>query len=392
MVNFKKRVHMSNNMIKLSVAAAVAVAGLSTTSSASKLEDAIKNTELSGFVRYRFTDGSSDNPAKDKNETNEYKTVFNVKSKVNDMVTANVKVAGADSTTDASGDADPVQTNVKHANFIFDTGAVKITAGKQGLVSPFGDSADQQGTGIVAVAPLGAINLHGAWYTNSDGKAFGDRIDGKNITALGVSGKASIVDFSLWAAQLSESTPESNATDGIGATGINLNVKAAITPMVTVELNHAQMAYSGDNVPDDFTQQQSRVVGIISAGPIKAKIGVVKTGDEGGDATFGDSDAQANFQLDEISAHKTIDSTIFYFAASMNVGPVVVGAEHLTTDDIDGTTNDEKDALETRVSVKYPMSKNFTVSAFMSQSEVNDNNDTTEDTWTKSRIEMKYTF
>ena len=151
-------------MIKMSLVAAVAVAGLATTASAKPMEDAIKNVDLSGYVRYRYTNG-------DQPESNEYKTVVKLKSKVNDNVSMFLKVAGADSTSNTSGDADPDTTAVKEAKFIYTGNGITAIVGKQGLATPFGDAADQQGTGIVVLAPVGPVTLAAGWYTNSDAKS-----------------------------------------------------------------------------------------------------------------------------------------------------------------------------------------------------------------------------
>ena len=103
----------------LSVATAVAIAGLSTSAFAKPAEEAIKDVDVSGYVRYRFTnDAGTDNTGataatKDTTSSSQghkYKTVLKIKSKVNDSVTANIKLAGENEVTDATGDADPDQT------------------------------------------------------------------------------------------------------------------------------------------------------------------------------------------------------------------------------------------------------------------------------------------
>ncbi len=419
---------MIKNVIKLSLVAATAVAGISTASSAGKLEDAIKNTDLTGYVRYRYTDGSNDQNASVSPytsaifENHEYKTVFNVKSKVNDWVTANIKIGAASSVDDSTGDADPDQTEIKHANFIFNTGFATITAGKQGLPTPFADAADQQGTGVVAVIPAGPVNIAAGWFFNTDAESGNMNADANsttnpatvaeypvnahNLLALGVMGKASVVDFGVWIAKLSDSgNAEANETttetENVGATAVNLNVGVNVGTL-KVELNHAQVAYEFDvpvKTTDDPTNTQTRVMGTIDAGTVQATIGVILTGEDGGDVTFNDSDAQANFDGRDFHALDTRDATIFNFKAAMPLGPVTLWAQHITTDDTDGQSEKdangkdvETDATETSIGFGYAMSKNFTISGYYAQAEYNDEVDSTEDTYDKQRIEMKYTF
>ena len=77
---------------KLSLVAAVAVAGL-TTANAQPLEEAIKNVDVSGSVVYRYNnydnDNTANNPDSDNDATNNYKIGLNLASKVNEDVKFN---------------------------------------------------------------------------------------------------------------------------------------------------------------------------------------------------------------------------------------------------------------------------------------------------------------
>ncbi len=80
---------------KLSLVAAVAVAGL-TTANAQSLEDAIKNVETSGSVVYRYNDYKND--VTDGSDTNNnYKVALNLSSKVNEDVKFNSRFLVANS-------------------------------------------------------------------------------------------------------------------------------------------------------------------------------------------------------------------------------------------------------------------------------------------------------
>jgi hypothetical protein len=340
-------------LVKISLAAAVAVAGLSTTASAKSMEESIKGVDFSGYVRYRYTNGA------DNAESHAYKTVFKVKSKVNDSVNAFIKVANESAVNDASGDADPTHAAVKCANFQFNVGGNTVIVGKQGLQTPFAALSDQQGTGIVAIAPMGAVTLAGGWYFNTDATAGigGADIGGINIAALAAMGKAGAVNYSAWLADVSNA-----------ATAINLNV-AGTVGAVNLELNHASVDYDGGNNPT-----QTRVVASGKAGAATVAAGVVMTGDEGGDVTLGDVDASANFDLEDLSASATTDDTVIYVGVHAPVGATTVGLEYAAAD--------EADADETMLSVAYAMSKNFNISAFATSGDMGD----------KTRLEVKYTF
>ncbi|MBP7225570.1 MAG: major outer membrane protein, partial [Aliarcobacter sp.] len=143
---------------KLSLVAAVAVAGL-TTANAQSLEDAIKNVETSGSVVYRYNDYKND--VTDGSDTNNnYKVALNLSSKVNEDVKFNSRFlvanssgsfAQADETKPSGmdnqneGDENPALT-LSHANFGY-TGIANttITAGKQGLATPWTVAIDSDG-------------------------------------------------------------------------------------------------------------------------------------------------------------------------------------------------------------------------------------------------------
>ena len=84
---------------KMSLVAAVAVAGLSTVSSAKPLAEAIKDVDVSGTVVYRYNDYNDDiDGGAGSRTSNNYKIGLTAKAKVNEDVTAVTRflVAGAD--------------------------------------------------------------------------------------------------------------------------------------------------------------------------------------------------------------------------------------------------------------------------------------------------------
>ena len=357
-------------MIKLSLVAAVAVAGLTTTSSAKSLEDAIKNVDVSGYVRYRYTNADTGT------ESNAYRLTSTLKSKVNDNVTAKLVFLGNGATTDASGDADPVAANIVEANFVYTNNGITAIVGKQALATPFADGGvdSQQGSGIVVLAPVGPVTLAGGFYTNSDAKAMqagtvAGNLTGNNIGALAVMGKAANIDYAVWYANISEN---GGTVAGAGATAVNLNLKGKFGP-VSVETNYASVDYTGtigDTLKD---QEQSRIVVSADVNVATVTAGYVVTGTDGGDVTLGDTDAKANFVLEDLSASATKNDTVVYLGVKAPVGPVKVGVEYATAD--------KADAAESKISVAYAMSKNFKISAFQTGAD-----------YDKSRVEVKYTF
>ncbi|OCL98597.1 Major outer membrane protein precursor [Aliarcobacter thereius] len=167
---------------KLSLVAAVAVAGL-TSASAKPLEEAIKNVDVSGTVTYRYDNFGDDNGKGQLNQDNKYKINLNLSSKVNDYVTFNsrfnVVSPGLESNNDFAGmgkndpDLKP-EVGLAHAYFGF-TGIANTTVnvGKQGLATPWtvatdNDGGEQTGTGIFSVTAVDNFVVGLAYFNQTN--------------------------------------------------------------------------------------------------------------------------------------------------------------------------------------------------------------------------------
>lgn len=171
---------------KISLVAAVAVAGFST-ANAQPLEEAIKNVDVSGSVVYRYN--NSDNQANtpsDQAETNNYKIGLNLSSKVNDYVKFNSRFivgsandGGFASLNSSKGNRNAQNSGDKQADVTLSNAYFGFTAipntvvnvGKQGLTTPYTVAVDingneQTGTGILALSTFGPITA-GAGYFNA---------------------------------------------------------------------------------------------------------------------------------------------------------------------------------------------------------------------------------
>ena len=172
---------------KISLVAAVAVAGFST-ANAQPLEEAIKNVDVSGSVVYRyenFDDSLSSGlaTAGDRVDRNRYKIGLNLSSKVNDYVKFNSRflVGGGDSnyswaTTNAQENGGDGQADVSLSQAYFGFTAIPNTVvniGKQGLTTPYTVAVDingneQAGTGILALSTFGPITAGAGYFNNQN--------------------------------------------------------------------------------------------------------------------------------------------------------------------------------------------------------------------------------
>ena len=169
---------------KISLVAAVAVAGFST-ANAQPLEQAIKDVEVSGSVVYRYnnSDNTADTPSTQK-EDNNYKIGLNLASKVNDYVKFNSRFIVGDSkdsgfaklnsSKEAGSEDGDINADVTLSNAYFGLTAIPNTVvniGKQGLTTPYTVAVDingneQNGTGILALTTVGPVTA-GAGYFNA---------------------------------------------------------------------------------------------------------------------------------------------------------------------------------------------------------------------------------
>ncbi|MGJ0343821.1 major outer membrane protein [Aliarcobacter cryaerophilus] len=175
---------------KISLVAAVAVAGFST-ANAQPLEEAIKNVDVSGSVVYRYNnyDNNGVTPRGAQTESNNYKIGLNLSSKVNDYVKFNSRfIVGSQdnggfaslnskktSNGAANANADG-QADVSLSNAYFGFTAIPNTVvniGKQGLTTPYTVATDingneQTGTGILALSTFGPVTAGAGYFNNTN--------------------------------------------------------------------------------------------------------------------------------------------------------------------------------------------------------------------------------
>ena len=221
-------------LTKISLAALVALGAFSSVASATPLEEAIKNVDLSGFARYRYTHTHEyEKQQKDvskKNGTNDgdghgFKMITNFKAAIDDNFFGVIGLRY--SSLDGSGDnskngTDKTDTTTGfgvHQFYLgYKIGGTTITAGKQEIGSYFTDDAIGTGVRVVnedieglTLTALAFDALEGD-ETESDGDLYGaigkdkdkgiNEYDVGNLYAAGIAGSYSPIDFQLWYASL----------------------------------------------------------------------------------------------------------------------------------------------------------------------------------------------
>ena len=149
-------------LTKISLAALVALGAFSSVASATPLEEAIKNVDLSGMARYRYThvhdyDKTQKNVKKSNEAGHNFKMITNFKAAIDDNFFGVVGLRY--NATDGSGDNAGTGTDKTNTTGSFGVyemylgykaGNTTVTAGKQKL-GTFYDAKDVAGTGIKVV-------------------------------------------------------------------------------------------------------------------------------------------------------------------------------------------------------------------------------------------------
>lgn len=167
---------------KLSLVAAVAVAGFST-ANAQPLEEAIKNVEVSGSVVYRYDNFDDSEGTAGRTDLNRYKIGLNLSSKVNDYVKFNSRFIVGDKNTYGWADTNAKRdggtdgsADVSLSQAYFGFTAIPntvVNVGKQGLATPYTVATDingneQAGTGILALTNFSVVTLGAGYFNNSN--------------------------------------------------------------------------------------------------------------------------------------------------------------------------------------------------------------------------------
>ncbi|NVJ52154.1 MAG: porin [Campylobacteraceae bacterium] len=379
--------------VKMSLVAALAVTG--TVASAQPLAEAIKNVDVSGTVAYRYNDYEETTGGQDDSaSSNNYKIAVNLKSKVNDDVTANTRfiigAAGGDAVSlnnHDEGDANPSVT-LSEVNFTY-TGIANtaITVGKQGLATPFTLHRDamgneQVGTGILALTNVGPVTLAGAYFnqTNLDTDVNEMSNDlglagDENVIVAGAILNIAGITADVWYADLQ---------DTFDAYTIGLAASYDIS-----DVNLAPYArYTSLDLDNSSADNKLWKIGMrAQMGIFGAHLGYGQTDDEGGVTSLDYSAATGYDEHWRVTLSGQTDADVIYADVNAQVTDTVNLSLNYSDLDNDSTNTDE---TEIYGQVKYDMSKNFYTFVRIGQYEVDQTGDDIDSTI--GRVHVQYSF
>lgn len=373
---------------KLSLVASIALASTSF-ANAQALEEAIKTVDISGTMAVRYNDYENGTALNNDSSSTYYKVATNLKSKVNDDVTANVRIIAGDKTgtknfdTQATADSN-LDVSVSEVNFLY-TGIKNsaIRVGKQGINTAFTISRDaigteQTGSGIVAITNVGPVNLSAGYFNNTN---LGLKQTATNDSGIDFDGSENLVTvgakLNIGSANIDASYLD--VSDKFDAFTVGLNASYTVSD---IALNSFARYSSLDKDSDNKDNTLWKAGINAKMGIFGAAIAYGETNKEGGDVAL---DGSATTGMDEhwrVTLTGNADSSVVYASVNAQVMPKLNVALKYS----DMERKNDTDLSEVYVQTVYSMSKNFVTYVRFGQLDKETSKDTS------GRLHMQYSF
>ena len=345
---------------KLSLVAAIAVAGMTNVNAAS-LEEAIKGVDVSGQFRFRAQDKSDTNTGTSNENGTDVEIEVGVKVPVTENVTAVFKIDNAPNNGNSAPTNDALE--IEDYYFSYNSGALTVNAGQQNIPGRITDGA--QGDGIVALYNLGNFTVGAAAFNNHTAVASNADKDVLSVIAMGTVGPVSL------SAQYADVTDTSSI--------YNLKADASIE-MVKVGAEYTERDLDANN--DDLSTTKAYVstkVGIVSA-----KLSYAATGDKGSGSLDQGLEGASEALLWNIGTKGRADYDAITIDASVAITPAIsLRAAYLAGEQGTGANNE---VTETVGQISYKVSKNL--STYVRFADVEDQGVE----FNRGRVEARYSF
>ncbi|OCL83981.1 porin [Arcobacter porcinus] len=384
---------------KLSLVAAVAVAGL-TSASAKPLEEAIKNVDVSGSVVYRYDNFGNDKQG-EKQNTNKYKIGLNLSSKVNDYVKFNSRaiiggenndMVGLNKAEKPNGDSD-ANPDLVISQAYFGLSAIPNTTvniGKQALATPWTVAQDinggeQTGTGILAITAIDNY-VAGAGYFNqtsldklTDGLA--GIVDGsKDIYVATLQANFDYINVQGWYL---------NAVDQFDTYTFVVDGKVQLAEKARLGYEARYVSLDADdlNLSDKNSLLRVAVDGKFDI--VNARIAYTKTDKKGG-LTALDADAKNASLGWRLNTVNKADAKYYQLALGADILDNLNFTAHYGNLEYNNGTKVKQNEIYGQLT--YKMSKNLSTYVRYGQVELDKDNKSTVGKENSGRIQVAYTF
>ncbi|NQY20668.1 MAG: porin [Campylobacteraceae bacterium] len=343
-------------LVRMSLVAAVAVAGFTTSASA------VEGLSTSGKFVVKVQ-AATDKLADNTKSLHDIDFDVKLNQKINDNLSGVVVVQG-DSKQKTNESASKQNINISNAYFNYDNSGFNATLGLQDINTPVTDG--ELGAGLlVTYSPVENVTLAAAHFLSNEIVAKSD------ISALALIVSAGPVNLELWRTSISGYKATTSATIGGTFGPVSVDALYAVTS-----------DESGANGDDGKTAKIS--LGF-DAGVAEFRAAYYTTDKKGG-ALATDTGAQTAFELDEFSLTGEADAKAFMIGATVPVSDFNISLDYLSADYLGNM-----DASELAFGVNTKVAKTTTVSVGYSMVEVETESVTTKEENIAS-FKVKYTF
>ncbi len=349
-------------LAKLSLVAAVAVAGLTNVNAAS-LEEAIKGVDVSGQFRFRAQEKSSGQ------DNSDVEIEVGVKVPVTEEITAVFKIDNAPNKSGADTSKD--QIDIEDYYFSYNSGALTVNAGQQNIPGRMTDGA--QGDGVVALYNMGAFTVGAAAFMNHNVSTVEDA-RALSAIAMGNLGPVSL---------LAQFTDVEDVLEAY-----NLKADASVE-MIRLGAEYTSLELDSGANNDERTTTKAYIAA--KAGIVNATASYAKTGDNGSGSidnqTQTETETPAEYLLWNLGTASNADMDLYAIDASVALtDKISLRAAYAAGEIGNGSNNDVYEALG---QVSYKVSKNL--NTYVRYAEF-DNSATADTADQRVRVEAKYTF
>ncbi len=335
---------------KMSLVAAIAVAGLTSTATAGSLEEAIKGVNISGFVEYRLE--KSLNVAS-TDRASEAKSDLDIRLQavvpVNDMISATIRFDESfDEDTDNSGALRSASRtlDVDRAYFTYMNDGLSATFGLIGTPLTDGSQSD----GMTVSKSFGDVSLTAGYlYTSAS-------VAGDDIYFASIAGKAGVVSYDATFAALDDA----DALDGnANAETHEANfLDAGISGKMDVVSLKARYSSKTGVTSGNMDQKQWLVSASATLGAVNLSATYAANGKDGGATLIDGSDAgSTEITMGALELHGEGDAQAILLDASVAVGAKGTARLRYASMSDDDTANNDLDVI--RANYYYQMSSNF---------------------------------
>ena len=329
-------------LVKLSLAAAVATAGLTTAASAANLEEAIQGVKISGFVSYTAESEANNASSATTYQANTAEGSHDIDVRiqalipVTDNITATVRIDENNDQDD--GTANSLNIDIDRAFFTLKNDGTTVNAGLIGAPMTDGGAAD----GITVSKTFGSVTLGAGYLYATSANNTNGYIASDDVAFATLAGNVAPVAYSVAYATLS-------SNDYLAAS-------------LSTDLSGVSVAaYYGESDVDNVSNSQYKVAAKTTVGPVSIGVAYAANDELGGETLIDGSDvAASNISVGTLDLSAMGDASAY----QIDLSTMITSADKISATYVAATDDTAStDFTAMKLNLTHSFAKNFAVSA-----------------------------